>query len=420
MAGKSRLKPGGPKSAAAGVKASARPTKTKSIADEAVRKAPKPSVAAAAKAPALRAKGNGATGALGQKTAKAKPAVAAKASARPAKERAVAPKPTKEGKAKSAAATTRPAREATPARGPGNKAPVAEASTGRAKGKSAGIPGNAKTTKPKEASVAEEAVKGNANSLSKMLSILDLFSSDSPIWSTIEIIDALRTSRSTGYRYIKALNTAGLLTAVGNGYYILGPRIIELDLQIRNTDPLLKAGKGVLEQLVSVTGHSALQSMLFRNSVLCIREHLAPLAPENLFTRGQRRPLLRGAISKIILAHLPNHRLRSIFARNQASIADVGLGTSWDEFRDTLSKIRREGIAISHGEFNPGVVGIAAPIFNSEHAILGSVGIALNKQDVRDVDMGKMILSVKRAAREISQRMSTGESGMDLPPRAVG
>ena len=40
--------------------------------------------------------------------------------------------------------------------------------------------------------------------------------------------------------------------------------------------------------------------------------------------------------------------------------------------------------------------------------------------DVKDVDMKKASLSVKRAAREISQRISTVISGMDLPPRAVG
>jgi DNA-binding IclR family transcriptional regulator len=269
-------------------------------------------------------------------------------------------------------------------------------------------------------SAENEASRGNASSLTKMLSILDLFSSDTPIWSTVEIIDALETSRSTGYRYIKALNASGLLTAVGNGFYILGPRIIELDLQIRNTDPLLQASKGVLEQLVDITGHSALLCMLFRNSVLCIREHLAPLSPQNLFSRGQRRPLLRGAISKVILANLPNHRLRGIFNRNQHAITEANLGSSWEEFRDALSKIRRDGIVVTEGEFNPGIIGIAAPIFNSEQAILGSVGIALSKEERKDIDMNKAIVSVKRAAREISHRMANTLSRMDLPPRAVG
>lgn len=321
--------------------------------------------------------------------------------------------------AEKGAETTKPA---SPPRQPSAKTSASAQKSVRTSGKTPAAAKNPPAdTRPAVMQAADkEGGRGNASSLTKMLGILDLFSPDAPIWSTIELIDALDTSRSTGYRYIKALNTSGLLTAVGNGYYILGPRIIELDLQIRNTDPLLQAGKGVLEQLVDATGHSALMCMLYRNSVLCIREHRAPLSPEMMFSRGQRRPLLRGAISKVILAHLPNHRLRSIFNRNQDAIAQAQLGTAWEEFRDKLSKIRKDGISITEGEFNPGIIGIAAPVFNSEHAILGSVGIALSKEELKDVDMSKAAMSVKRAAREISQRVAKALSGMDLPPRAVG
>jgi DNA-binding IclR family transcriptional regulator len=49
-----------------------------------------------------------------------------------------------------------------------------------------------------------------------------------------------------------------LLTTVRNGYYSLGPRIIEMDLQIRLADPVLLASQGVLEELVDKVGHSAL------------------------------------------------------------------------------------------------------------------------------------------------------------------
>ncbi len=253
-----------------------------------------------------------------------------------------------------------------------------------------------------------------------MLGILDLFTSSSPIWSTNDLIHKLKTSRSTAYRYIKALNTSGLISAVGNGFYVLGPRVVELDLQIRNCDPLHLAGRGILEQLVEATGLSALQCMLFRNSVLCIREHRAPLSPENLFSRGQRRPLFRGAMSKVILAHLPNHRLRSIYQRNRETIADAGLGHSWDEFRIALAKIRKDGHVISHGEFHPGVTGVAAPVFNREQMILGSVGVAWQDAEMHDVDISKAIMAAKRAAREISQRLAPMMTGMDLPPRAVG
>ena len=262
--------------------------------------------------------------------------------------------------------------------------------------------------------------RNGASSLGKMLSILDLFSQHEPVWSTSDIIESLKTSRSTGYRYVKTLSAAGLLSAVGNGYYMLGPRIIELDLQIRTTDPLLQAAKGLLEELVNATGHSALLCMLFQNSVLCIGEKLAPLSPEHLFTRGQRRPLFRGAISRVILAYLPNHRLRTIYARRQAEIVEAGLGSSWDDFRNGLAKVRADGYVKSIGEFNPGVVGLAAPIFNADKDILGSIGIACSKEELQDTDLNRTLISVKRAAREITHRMATDTSLLGFPPRAVG
>src|ERR671921_458745 len=107
-----------------------------------------------------------------------------------------------------------------------------------------------------------------ASSLAKTFQILDLFTEEEPVWSTAAIIDALEATRSTGYRYIKALHDAGLLASVQNGHYSLGPRIIEMDLQIRLTDPLLLASRGVLEGLVDKIGHSALLCTAFRDSVL--------------------------------------------------------------------------------------------------------------------------------------------------------
>lgn len=131
-----------------------------------------------------------------------------------------------------------------------------------------------------------------------MLNVLDLFSEAEPVWSTADIIEALETSRSTGYRYIKTLHDAGLLTTVRNGFYSLGPRIIEMDLQIRQTDPLLLASHGVLEDLVDKIGHSALLCTAFRDSVLCIGEARAPKSPANRFSRGSDGPCSKGQYRK--------------------------------------------------------------------------------------------------------------------------
>lgn len=248
-----------------------------------------------------------------------------------------------------------------------------------------------------------------AGSPARMLQILELFSEEAPVWSTADLIEALDTSRSTGYRYIKTLHDAGLLSAVRNGFYALGPRIIEMDLQIRSTDPLLLASHGVLEELVETIGHSALICTAYRDSVLCIAECRGPLSPENHFSRGQRRPLFQGAISKVILAHLPHHRLKAIYPRYVGEISAAGLGVTWGDFRSSLSDIKRDGFLLTRGEFNPGVLGVAAPILMRQKTAVGSIGVAW-RETRQDVELEAAVAAVKVAATTISDRLASADS----------
>lgn len=260
----------------------------------------------------------------------------------------------------------------------------------------------------------------NSNSLVRLLSLLDLFTPAAPAWPIDALIRSHGMSRSTGYRYVKALNDAGLLAAVSNGYYILGPRIIELDRQIRQCDPLYIAGGPVMKQLVAATGLSVLLCALFSGTVLCIREELTSASPANLFTRGQRRPLFQGAASKTILPYLRPYQLRSIYAKHAKTIATSGLGSDWDSFRTALAKMRRDGYVLTVGEFNPGVFGIFAPIFNRSGHILGSIGIAGSEEKLTRGEIDRLSPLVIKAADKITERISAMSLGMDRPPRAVG
>lgn len=256
-------------------------------------------------------------------------------------------------------------------------------------------------------------------SVVRLLGILDLFTPAAACWFIDDLIRAQGMSRSTGYRYVKALNDAELLAAVSNGYYILGPRIIELDRQIRQCDPLYISGGPSMEWLVKKSGHSALLCALFSGSVLCVREELTSESPENIFTRGQRRPLFRGAASKIILAHLRPHQLRNLYAKHSKLIASSGLGANWESFRTALREIRDNGFVRTTGEFRPGVVGISAPIFNSQGLILGSVGITGAENRFKRGDTERVASFVMKAAREITDRIAVLDIGMDRPARAV-
>jgi DNA-binding IclR family transcriptional regulator len=258
------------------------------------------------------------------------------------------------------------------------------------------------------------------NSLEKMLSLLDVFTIAAPVWSSDDLIRASGCSRSTCYRYLKVLQNAGLLTPVAQGAYMLGPRIIELDRNVRASDPVYTAGGPPMVKLATRTRLNAMVCILFSDTVMCVREFRHPDAPEDMFARGQRRPLFVGAASKVMLPFLAAHQQRALFAKHRKSIAAAGMGADWADFRVSLAQIRAAGHCITRGEFSPGIVGIAAPLFNGAGHVLGSMGLVFHHSKVAKSEFPKLAKAVMGAASEATGRISSGEHGVDRPARAVG
>lgn len=261
------------------------------------------------------------------------------------------------------------------------------------------------------------------SSLEKMLSLLDVFTTDKPVWSSEELIAHTGAPASTGYRYLKALHTAGYLARVASKSYVLGPRIMELDRVTRESDPVYHAGCAVTDELTRETGYSALLCILFSDAVMCVQQARGRNAPAGLFDRGQRRPLVAGASAKAILAHLPMHQLRTLHARHAAAIEAVGLGADWEAFKVSLRKIRQAGHATSLGDYNAGIISIAAPIFNKDREVLGSLALVAAVSPSGRVGRGKFerfAPQVMQAAQVISERIAANAGVLALPARALG
>ena len=97
-----------------------------------------------------------------------------------------------------------------------------------------------------------------------------------------------------------------------------------------------------------------------------------------------------------------------------SEIADAGLGTSWEEFRRGLAAIRRAGASVSRGEIDPGRVGVAAPIFDKDRAVLGSLSLALPAAHVDDSLIARLVSTTVAGARAIERTMNSAP-GLSQP-----
>ncbi|MFO1314575.1 MAG: IclR family transcriptional regulator C-terminal domain-containing protein [Burkholderiales bacterium] len=254
------------------------------------------------------------------------------------------------------------------------------------------------------------------SSLARMLGVLDLFSADAPVWTVDAAALRLGLTRATAYRYVGELCDAGLLMRVAQGAYSLGPRIIELDRQIRERDPLQTIGGRVMRNLlVPDRGQVILLCDLFRDRVLCTHQMSNGTSLALSYTRGRPMPLFRGATAKAILAHLPARRLMQLYVQNQAEVARAGLGSTYDEFVSALKPIRHQGYAVSHAEVDASVVGIGVPLFGGGRSVIGSLSLVFPGERYPRRKEAQLAADLRRAAAALSAELGRPAE----PPRGA-
>jgi DNA-binding IclR family transcriptional regulator len=245
----------------------------------------------------------------------------------------------------------------------------------------------------------------------RLLSILALFTIDQTEWTVEEAAAELDLAVSTAYRYFRSLSQAGLIVAFATGRYVLGPAIIQYDRQIRLRDPLTTSAQPVMKQLAdSIPAHTViLLCRLFRNQVMCVHQESGE-KPEFAvsYERGRAMPLMRGASSKIILAHMPGRTVKSLYADQSSKFAQADLGRTWDEVKERLRSLRSAGYAVSKGELDPGMCGIAAPVMEPEGLIVGSLSIVIPARHVTPSFLAQAPKLLNNAAERISWALSVG------------
>jgi len=234
--------------------------------------------------------------------------------------------------------------------------------------------------------------------------ILDMLGEEHSTISPDEVAQALGSTRSTTYRYIKTLCDTGFLMQLSRGAYALGPRIVELERKIQLSDPLLNSARPLMREHARETYDSVLLLCgLWGERVLCLHQETGPASnghpPIIQRARGIPFPLFRGAASLSILANLPLAKRRGLYLQHSKEIDGAGLGSSWEEFRKATRALREDKAVVTRGTFGSDLVAVAAPILDEDDIALGSI-TRIIRQDEQD-DAQRMAESIADLALKV-------------------
>ncbi len=236
----------------------------------------------------------------------------------------------------------------------------------------------------------------------RALDILTLFSAEKPVWTGSEVATALGVARSTGYRYLQSLIGSGFLEETAGGAR-LGPRIFELARSARAGLGLSEVSLPVMRLLAGRLNETVLLTRRSGRSVVCLELAEARQMVRLSYDRGQILPINAGAAAEVLLAWADPKEVRALLAQGPLESFTPKTLTDPEELRERLAYIRKRGVAVSRGELDEHILGVAAPIRNAAGAVCAAISVAALAVRVPRTELKNVEAAVRHAAATITR-----------------
>ena len=226
--------------------------------------------------------------------------------------------------------------------------------------------------------------------------ILRLFLDEKSSWTVAELSVSLETSISNVYRTVRELVAAGFLESAADSHYRLGPIFLEFEHRLRETDPLVRSGRLFLMTLVEHAGVPccAVLARLYGNTVMCVADaQSSGFDGKTSYQRGAPMPVLRGATSKAILAGLPTRKRDRLLEKLTHEVPD--------SLNEQLATIRKSGLAVSRGEVDRDLLGIAVPVQLKNMVVHASLSFVVKQVDATPLALARLEALLKSHAKLI-------------------
>jgi DNA-binding IclR family transcriptional regulator len=237
--------------------------------------------------------------------------------------------------------------------------------------------------------------------ISKVVSLLDAFGTDSPELSLGDLARITGLPVSTTYRLATELvDWGGLERADGTGYRI-GMRMWELGTLAARGGTLRDVALPFMQDLYEAT---------HENVHLAVRDHLEALYVDTIAgresvpvrsRRGGRLPLHATGVGKVLLAHAPPEVLAAVLEAGLRRYTPYTVVTP-GHLRRALADVRRTGVAFAREEMSLGSASVAAPVVGEGGTVVAALAVVRRSGSV---DLRRLALAVRTAAISTSRAL---------------
>lgn len=220
--------------------------------------------------------------------------------------------------------------------------------------------------------------------LRRAVAIIDLIALEPGGMTVGQISQNLMLPVATTFRFVRKLVDIGYLEGEGrHATYTIGPRLRRLAGYIQRGASLEASVEPILQRVADQLGVSAYIAGYFDDAVSILVVRVPSIARSPFVHPGPSFSIHASAGGKVLLAHQSEAVIQGVVAKGLERLTERTI-TDADAFHAQLEAIREQGFAVSIGENDPSLWGVAFPVRDSSSRVNYAVGLITFSQAIDD------------------------------------
>jgi len=257
---------------------------------------------------------------------------------------------------------------------------------------------------------ADDRARVGVQSLGRAFAILEVVARHREGIGLADLSKLVGLHTSTTFHLAKTMVSLGYLRQEKDSKrYRVGRPLFALAASALDEIEMVNLATPVLEELSRETGESSHFAVRMGDAIVVIARTSGPGAFQLTDRVGVVRPAHCTALGKIILASLRPDQLKRFLERVDLTPATRKSITDIPVLLREIAEVRRSGVAIDDGEFNPEVRCVAVPVTNFTGEIVGALGISAPIWRVSNQELQGRAKIVQAAAARLSAEFGTAK-----------
>ncbi|CAM02791.1 IclR family transcriptional regulator [Saccharopolyspora erythraea NRRL 2338] len=258
--------------------------------------------------------------------------------------------------------------------------------------------------------MAEERGEHFVKSFERGLSVLRAFSAEHPELTLSEVAAATGLTRAGARRFLLTLVDLGYLRVEGRRF-ALTPRVLEFGYAFLSGRPLPKIAEPHLHQLAGELHETTSVAILDGTDIYYVARVPSSRLLSVAITVGTRFPAHATSMGKVLLAGLPGDELARRLDGMELRALTPRTITSREVLTAEIERVRERGWAISDGELEEGLHGVAAPLRDRTARVTAAVNVSLqthsaDESHVRREVVPPLLATASRIEAEVNLQPS--------------